>query len=263
MATLIFSDINDTIKPENGVASRFSIDAIKQLQAKGIELILVTGKNRQKTEEFASDYGGSRYIITSNGGEVFDTTTREVIYSVPIAKIAIKRLYTIAQNNSLRFILNVDADYRLTTRVKYFDGSEKELFNVDNALSEYKIIGGVITDIPEALVYEVKRQIFETDGVVISNQGNNKGNNFIDFVSEYTNKGVAIRKLLKHLNADFKDTISIGNERNDIPMFSATNHSIVVSNACKEIKSMVDEVIGGVEKDGVAKFFIKLVKKLP
>ncbi len=254
MSTFIFSDINDTIKPENGKITDFCVKTLKCLKQKNIEFVLVTGKNRQKTEEFSSIYGGSRYIITSNGGEVFDTINREVIYSTPIPVSSILILYEFSIKNNFRFILNVEDDFRFTTRVKYFDGSEKQIDDINSVLSNYNVIGGLITEIPTNLVNIVKQKIIETVGVTIGNQGENKGNNFIDFISEYANKGVAIKKLVKHLKVDYDKTISIGNERNDISMFSATCHSIAVNNACNEIKAIVDEVIGSVDEDGVAKF---------
>lgn len=262
MGILIFSDINDTIKSVNKKKiSQFCIDAIKKVQKKNVEFVLVTGKNRQKTEEFASVYGGSRYIITSNGGEVFDTKTRKVLFAAKIPNHAIVRLYEIAKKYNLRLILNVDADFRFTTRIKYFDGSEKELKNINEVLENFNVIGGVLNEIPDNLIHEIKHFIFETDGIVIANQEKIKDNNLIDFISEYANKGVAIKKLLKYLNVDYKDTISIGNEKNDIPMFSATCYNVAVANSCDEIKQMVDAVIDSVNNDGVAKFLTEFCNK--
>jgi len=258
MKTYIFSDINDTIKPENGKISNFTADVLKSLHQKNIELVLVTGKNRQKTEEFAEAYGGSRYIITTNGGEVFDTQTRQVIYTSNIPKNAIEKLYQLSKKHNLRFILNVDADFRFTTRIKYFDGSEKQLNSIDEVAENYKVVGGVLTEIPDDLIAEIKLAICEISGVTIGNEGRNKGNNFIDFISEYANKGIAIKKLLRFLDVDYKNTISIGNERNDISMFSATNKSVAVDNASDEIKKMVDLLIDSVENDGVGKYLKNL-----
>lgn len=258
MKIYIFSDINDTIKPENGQISKFSVDVLKSLSRRNIELILVTGKNRQKTEEFSEAYGGSRYIITTNGGEVFDTKTRQVIYSSNISKDALEKLYNLALKNNLRFILNVNADFRYTTRVKYFDGSERLLVSIDEVFENYDVVGGVLTEIPDNLIAEIKLAIYEIGGITIGNEGKNKGNNFIDFISEYANKGIAIKKLLKFLNVDYVNTISIGNERNDISMFSATNKSVAVGNASDEIKQMVDLVIDSVDNDGVGKYLKSL-----
>ena len=258
MAIAIFCDINDTIKPENGKISTFSTETLREFKEKG-ELVLVTGKNRQKTEEFALVYGGSRYIITSNGGEVFDTLTRKVIYSAPIPKKSILELYKITRECDIRFILNADADFRFTTKIKYTDGSEKLIDdgNIDKIINKYKIVGCVLSDIPDKLISTLKQKAFELEGVVIGNLGVSKGNNYIDFISEFANKGIAIKKLIQHLGLDFKNTISIGNERNDISMFSSTFKSIAVANACEEIKKMVDEVIDSVDNDGVAKYIIK------
>ncbi len=46
MSTFIFSDINDTIKPENGKITDFCVKTLKCLKQKNIEFVLVTGKNR-------------------------------------------------------------------------------------------------------------------------------------------------------------------------------------------------------------------------
>ena len=253
MRKLIFSDINDTIKTPNGNITDFCKDTLKLAKNK-VDFVLVTGKNRQKTEKFAECYGGSRYIITSNGGEVFDTITRKTIYYETIPNKTVKKLYNVAKKYNLRLILNVTEDYRFTTRQKYFDGSEKTFNNIDSIIDNFNVIGMVFNEIKKNDIPKVKHEIFEAEGVVIANQEKNKTNNILDIISEYANKGVAIKKLMKYLNADYNDTISIGNERNDIPMFSATCYNIAVANACDEIKSMVDEVIESVENDGVAKY---------
>ena len=72
-------------------------------------------------------------------------------------------------------------------------------------------------------------------------------------------KALRLKKLIRHLNASYENTISIGNEKNDIPMFSATHYNIAVENACEEIKAMVDEVIDSVKNDGVAKYLQRFI----
>ncbi len=258
MKKLIFSDINDTIKTPDGHISDFCIDTLKSVKDK-VEFVLVTGKNRQKTEEFAKCYGGSRYIITSNGGEVFDTITRKTIYYEKIPDQAVKELYSLALKYKLRLILNVTEDYRFTTKQKYFDGSEKTFDKIDEVINNYNVIGMVFNEIKDRDIPKIKLEIFSSEGVVIANQEKSKSNNIIDVISAYANKGVAIKKLIRYLNTNYDDTISIGNEKNDIPMFSATHYSIAVENACEEIKAMVDEVIDSVKNDGVAKYLQRFV----
>lgn len=254
MKKIVFTDIDDTLKPDRGNLSDYCIDAIKKFQANGNQLVLVTGKNRKDTELLARNYGGSRYIITSNGGEVFDTALRKVIYSVTIPKGSVEALYNLANRYKLGVIVNVEEDFVITNYASDSGKNECYFDNLEDILTKYKIVGGVITGITEKLFPKIKESIFSIKGIMIGNESGIENCRDIDFVSEYANKGVAVRKLMKYLKINFKHSYSIGNERNDIPMFSATNHTIAVSNACEEIKAMVDEVIDSVKNDGVAKF---------
>lgn len=260
MRGLIFSDIDGTIMPDEKVISKYTAEAIRNLDKYGYGFVLVTGKNRQKTEEVARAYGGSRYIITSNGGEVFDCLERKVIYIVPIERKVVEKLYNKAKKLNVRFILNVDADFRFTTELKHNDGSERLLTSLDEVFNSYNVVGGLFDNIPEEFIPEIKAYIIEADTVDIANQRVDNIRNFVDFNSVYADKGVAIRKLIKYLNVDYEKTISIGNERNDVEMFSATHTSVTVKNAPKEIKQMVDKVVDSVNNDGVGKFLNALIK---
>ena len=63
-----------------------------------------------------------------------------------------------------------------------------------------------------------------------------------------------MKRLLQHLGSDYKTAVAIGNEKNDIAMFSAVGTSIAVANAPQGIQDMVDIVIDSAENDGVAKY---------
>ena len=76
MKYIVFSDLDGTLRPKDGGLSPRMIEAIKKFQEAGNLFVMTTGRNRQKAEEFAKEYGGSRYIINANGGEVFDTLKR-------------------------------------------------------------------------------------------------------------------------------------------------------------------------------------------
>jgi hydroxymethylpyrimidine pyrophosphatase-like HAD family hydrolase len=54
------------------------------------------------------------------------------------------------------------------------------------------------------------------------------------------------------LNILLEDTIAIGDQNNDIPMFKAAGFSIALGNAKEEIKSMSDYVTLTNDENGVA-----------
>ena len=260
MGFVVFSDIDNTIKPKVGNFSQKCIESVKRFVAAGNVFVLTTGRNRSKTEEYAQRFGGFRYIINSNGGEVFDTVTRQSIFASEIARENIEKLFQISQKNGFRLVLNVDADFRFASKRTRFDDTEREFSNLDEVFGKYKVVGGFFIGIPDDLVEEMKNKIYGIRGITVANYGIHKGENYIDFASEVANKGVAVKKLMQHLQTNYDDTISIGDGLNDLPMFSATKRSVAVSNAVEGLKGVADVVVESVDNDGVAKFLDSLIK---
>ena len=252
---IIFSDIDGTIRPSHDVIRPVVADAIKRIIKKDkYEFVLVTGRSRPETERFSSVFGGCRYIIDANGGELFDTIERKVLYACPITQKAVERMEELAKQYNLRLVMNVAADYALASRVKHKDGREKPYESIEKVCQEHLVVGGFLTEVPAELFDKIRQEIYETEGLIVANQGPEDDKFFVDFGSIYSNKGVAMKRLLQHLGSDYKTAVAIGNEKNDIAMFSAVGTSIAVANAPQGIQDMVDIVIDSAENDGVAKY---------
>ncbi len=260
MGLIVFSDIDNTIKPKVGNFSQECIESVKRFVAAGNVFVLTTGRNRSKTEEYAQRFGGFRYIIDSNGGEVFDTKTRKSVFASEISRENIEKLFKVSKKYGFRLVLNIDADFRFASKRTRFDETEREFASLDEVFEKHKVVGGFFIGIPDKLVEEMKNIIYGIKGITVANYGIHKGENYIDFASEVANKGVAVKKLMQHLKANYNDTISIGDGLNDLPMFSATKCSVAVSNAVDGLKSVADIVVESVDDDGVAKFLDSLVK---
>lgn len=74
-------------------------------------------------------------------------------------------------------------------------------------------------------------------------------------------KKKAIDVLLKHLNADPKDTISFGDAKIDLSMFELCAYNVAMGNGGPEIKAAADYVTADVDDDGLYKAFryLKLI----
>ncbi len=260
MKKIIFSDVDGTIKPDGQEISDFTKDVIKKVKAKGYEFILATGRNRRNASKIAEQVGGCRYLVTCNGGEVLDVQSGKSIFAISLPKESLQELYDIAKKYDLKFILNINADFRFASRITYFDGGEKELTSLDEVLEKYSVISGVLSQIPDKVLTEVRAKVLSIKGITIPHEGHSMGINFIDFGSEFANKGIGIKKLLNHLNMQSQDTISFGNDKNDMPMFIATNEAVVVKGASEGLKSVADVIVGECEDDGVAKYLLKLIQ---
>ena len=65
----------------------------------------------------------------------------------------------------------------------------------------------------------------------------------------------AIEVLLKHLNADVKDTISFGDAKIDLSMFELCAFNVAMGNGGVEIKEAADYITDDVNEDGLYNAF--------
>lgn len=66
------------------------------------------------------------------------------------------------------------------------------------------------------------------------------------------NKGTGLKAMARYFNIPLEDTIAIGDEKNDIPMFNVAGLSIAMGNAEEEVKMKSDIVTLTNDEDGVA-----------
>ena len=91
-----------------------------------------------------------------------------------------------------------------------------------------------------------KLQIFQDDFI---RQGHTKqfdtffsSQYFLEFCKKDSNKGNGMNALANYLNIPLRDTIAIGDERNDIPMIELAGIGCAMANAHKETKISADYV---------------------
>ena len=75
---------------------------------------------------------------------------------------------------------------------------------------------------------------------------------YLEIFTAGTSKAGAIRQLATQLGAD--RVVVFGDNRNDIAMMQAADHSIAVGNAFAEVKAIASEVIGPNTQDSVARW---------
>ena len=78
-----------------------------------------------------------------------------------------------------------------------------------------------------------------------------RGNNFYELTPLHVSKASGIRFLEDYFHLDRKDTISIGDSTNDLPMLTYTAYSICMGNGARELFDVVDYVTDSVSEDGI------------
>lgn len=268
MYKAIFIDIDGTLRDNKRNISKRTISAIKRVTEKGILVVICSGRPRQYTEDISKECYASRYIITSNGGNIYDYRENKIMYVNSMDKQACLELYEIANQVDARFIMNVGAN-RVVSKLKYFDGSEVELkTDIKTFINENDIAQCIIADEDFEKIKNLKTAIEKIENVEIKNQHKSlvdrntpkEGTIYYDIANIDSCKGNAVVKLCHMLDIDLKDAVAIGDDYNDISMFKVVGHSVAMENANYDVKQYVDEITLSNEEEGVAVFLEKLLK---
>lgn len=269
MYQAIFIDIDGTLRNSEHEITQRTIKAIKNVVKEGILVVICSGRPRTYTENISRQCGASHYIITSNGGNIYDYEKQEILYTDTMNKKACLELYKIAEKANARFIMNVGAN-RVVTKLKHFDGSEEELKgDIETFLKENNVIQCVIADTNFDKIKNLKKEIEKIKGVEIKNQHKSlldsnapkTGSFYYDIANLDSCKGNAIQKFCELKQINTKDVIAIGDDVNDISMFKIVGYSVVMENAIKEVKKYADEITTSNDEEGVAYFLEKLLDK--
>ena len=261
----VFIDIDGTLLTSNKTITEKTINTLKRLKEKGILCVITTGRPRWKTKDIAIKSGASPYIISTNGSDIFNCENNEVIYQKRMNKKALIDLYKLGTNNDVLVKFQSGFDIYVNKKLKP-SHSYRKLFpnDMEKFLNENTITQVLFESYDFEKIKTLKTQLEKLKQIKIVNQTKSlvypevklEQNQFtyLDINSPDVNKGNAIKIFCEKFNIDLKDTICIGDELNDIPMFKITGKSVVMGNARDDVKSFANVITTTNDEDGVATF---------
>lgn len=266
MYKAIFIDIDGTLRDNNKKISQRTINAIKKVTDSNILVIICSGRPRKYTEDISKQCFASRYIITSNGSNIYDYEENKVLYNSIMDKKALLELYEIANSEDATFVMNV-GEGRVVNKVRNPEQEKKLEGNVKDFIYKNDIVQCIIADSDFNKIKKLIPKVEKVKNVEIKNRHKSlidpsfpkNDSIYCDVANIESSKGMAVEKLCKILNIDLKDTIAIGDDFNDLSMFDKVGYSIAMDNANPKIKERASEVTLSNEDDGVAVFLEKLL----
>ncbi len=274
MYKAVFIDIDGTLRSASGEISKRNIEAIKDLMKKGILIVLCSGRPRHYVLDISKKSFASKYIISSNGAEIYNTENGKIISIDEIPKEAIFKICSLCVKQNIRFTINA-GDIRYLN--KYWHDDSKEIIINFNRINEYlkdKQVTQIVVseDKLDKMFYikETLRDILNEYDLKIGNESRNVSyndinsteNSFMDITRNNVSKGNAIIKFCKIMNIDIKDTIAIGDDNNDISMFKVAGYGVAMENATDKLKEISNEITRSNNENGVALFLEKIINTL-
>ena len=260
MIKLIATDIDGTILIPEGKFTQGVRNCIDELGKRGIKVVLVTGRMNSAAKPIAQDLGLNTPVISYQGGLVKDGD--KILYERYLTEEQTEKIIKwsrgIGENIHLNLynndILYSEKDcyevqrYCNTQNTKYeikkFDSIKKDKVN--------KILAIDYNDSQKIDRFEKELpQIFPDLYIVKSTPY------FLEFSNKEASKYCAVKFLQNYWGVKEDETLTIGDQNNDIELLRAGGIKIAMGNATDELKKCADYITDTVYNDG----FVKAIDK--
>lgn len=294
MYKLIAIDIDGTLLKNDKTISASTIKAIKEARAKGIKIVLSTGRPIQGLEKYAKQLdiiSNDDYGIACSGAFVQCLGTKEVVFESTLSYDDIQYLYSVAKQ--LKITLNILLQKEaliLTPTLNITSQLESLLSGLDmkvvdfDTLSKDIIINRAVyinenIHFKEHLIGVVKRNNYKltipeisagNDSLILDMDNTPKelfnrftvlrpSFNTLEILSKGITKGTGIQLIAEKLGINKDEVICIGDSGNDIDMIKFAGLGVAMGNATTQIKEVADFITLSNEEDGVAHVINKFI----
>ncbi|MCY8402913.1 Cof-type HAD-IIB family hydrolase [Bacillus sonorensis] len=283
---MIAVDLDGTLLNSASKVARESIEAIKETQKNGIEVVIATGRASFDVQTIFQETGIKTWIISANGAVIHDPEGR-LCHAVPIERKKAEGIlrwleeenyyYEVFSDDAIftpqngRELLDIEldrlrsanpdadlsklelaAEQQLSQNGYAYINSYRELFERDQNLNVYNVLG--FSFHKEKLEKGWKRFEKEKGLTLVTSAEHN-----FELEHIQASKGLALEKLAHKLGIPLDETAAVGDSLNDYSMLKAAGRSFAMGNAREDIKEMADEVALTNDENGVAHILRHLI----
>lgn len=268
MIKLITIDVDGTLVSPLKRLSKKNIIEIDRARDMGVHIALASGRPFHSMERYIEKLGlmqEGHFSVCQNGSYIVDNGTKKWIsgsfqtvqdlihldelmepFDVEVSAMDDVGFYTRHRKPSLYTKASALINKLDLTKIAYDDLPDDTHFGRFLVLGSSSSIKNVLKNIPNELkdnYYAVQTAPFQ-----------------IEVMNKNANKGIAVRALAKNLGITADEIMSIGNEKNDIPMLEQTGFPVAMANAVDELKPHAKFITKSNLKSGVAYAIEKLTK---
>lgn len=273
----IVLDIDGTLITSDHVISPKTKEILLKAQEQGITVVLASGRPTPGMVDLAKQldlHNHHGLIISYNGATVVDIQEDKVLYDRKLelqdAKDILEHLKKfdvvplVEQGRYLcvntAFVEPFDIDGRFGSIIEHektiADILIKEVGDLANYIHEAprKILVGGAPDLLQE-IHEEMRAPFEDELSVMFSAAH-----YFEFMSQGTNKGVALNEVLKILNIKKENTIAFGDGNNDEDLIKFAGTGVAMGNAVDSLKAVADIITSTNDEDGIYEVLKNYIK---
>lgn len=248
-------DLDGTLLNNDHVVTDRNCEALQKLSAKGIMVILISGRMHRCILPFSNQIGLTNPIISYNGGMVKHAQTGKVLHHTPIPAPIATELVEYCYQRGLHLNFCLDDQLYIKESNQWSDLYEERTGVRAMVLGDlHRLNGGnptkmQILDTPERinqLLIECEKEFGERLYVTRTQI------EYIEFMNPQVSKGSVLKALAAQLNIPMNFVIAFGDGYNDESMMEVAGFRIAMGNAVDEIKARANHITDTNHNDGVA-----------
>ena len=256
---LIALDLDGTLVRSDQTISPHTSEALIHLQEQGTKIVIASGRPTFGTIPAAEalrlkDFGG--YVMSYNGGEIYDYKNDEVLHSQTLDKSTLPHLYSYANEHGCPIMTYIgkhvvsevdDNDYIRYSSMRNRMEIKKirSFLETTNHADIVKcIIVGSPTLLP-SLEKELQMMLQDKAGVFRSEPF------FLEIVPKGIDKAKGLDILSRETGLSRENIVAFGDGFNDLSMLQYAGLGVAMGNASDEIKKAADMVAPSNDDDGI------------
>ncbi len=258
---IVFTDLDRTLLRDDNTLSKGNFEALKKLKNKKIIIAVATGRNIFSAQRVLPDNLPIDFLIFSSGVGIINWKTKNIINENHLIKEEVKKTLKIFLKHKVDFMLHepVPENHRFQykrinknntdfkRRIKLYKLFANPIKHINQQASQFIAI---LKPGSDRKFEEIKNEINFLKVIRATSPLDHKSI-WLEVFPNGVSKGHSAEWLCKRLGIEQIQTLSIGNDFNDIDLLEWTVKSYVVENSPQELKVKF-EVVKSNEEDGFA-----------
>jgi Cof subfamily protein (haloacid dehalogenase superfamily) len=259
-------DLDGTVLAPGAVLRDRTAAALRRCLDRGIRVIFCTGRAVASAERYRVMIGAAGPMVCYNGAEVVEMPGGDVLGAVLLDREIVDVCLDLARRMGVYFqvyfpktdsageILMADHDAPEAVMYRNHTGIQAVVGDVKAALAAPGLTGCIkamfLTE--QAVMDRIRSVVKERFGerVYIAQTAPT----FLEVMAAGVSKGRGLGIAMERLGISAAGVLAIGDEENDLPMFSVAGYTAAPDNAKEPVRRAAQRVIGSCAEDGVAVF---------
>lgn len=253
MYKLVVSGFDGTLLDDDLAISLSTVLTIDEVRRKNCKFVIATGRNVNFVKDYIKDVNFIDYIISLNGGYVYDVIKDEIIFEKSIKKADVKKIVRQYKNEDVKIYLCTDHS-KCFLNVLQEETDDIIIRDFDDFLKYNKVYKIEIHTKTQKNSKEILKQIKEQElDLSLNFHKYDEKDYFIEITHSKVSKYEAVMFIAKNEKIKNDEIIAYGDFYNDLELVKKVGLGIGMDNAVADVKRVSKRHALSNSKKGVEK----------